>query len=221
MAAVINTYSGLQSAIASWMARDGDTDITDRFDDLLALHEHRMYYGAAEVPGLLPECQPLRIREMEVTNSTFALAATVAQPTGFLELIECKINSEDHRLDVVAEGTLDGYAAGTLGGPSVIAISGTDLRIMDDPGTSYTAILRYFAKLDTPTASASNWILTNAPNVYLHGCLFEASVMTGDKDAAGLYLATYAAHVRSMNQKRNSELRFATNVRMRLRGRTP
>lgn len=221
MAVVINTYTGLQAAIASWMAREGDTSITDRFDDLLSLHEHRMYYGAAEVPGLLPACDPLRIREMETVNASFALAATVAQPTGFLELIEAKINSESLRLDLVAEGTLSNYAAGSLGGPAVIAVSGTNFRVMDDPGSDYTATLRYFAKLTTPSAGVSNWILTNAPNVYLHGCLYEAAVMTGDATAAGLYLATYAAHVRALNQKRNSELRFATNVRMRVRGRTP
>lgn len=221
MAVVINTYGGLQDAIAAWMARDGDDDITSRFDDLLALHENRMYYGAAEVPGLLPACEPLRIREMETVNASFALSATVAQPTGFLELIECKLNSEDHRLDVVAEGTLSNYAAGSLGGPVVVAISGTNFRVMDDPGSSYTATLRYFQKLTTPSAVGDNWILTNAPNVYLHGCLYEAAVMTGDAQAAGLYLSTYAAHVRALNQRRNSELRNATNVRLRIRGRTP
>lgn len=221
MAVVVNTYNGLQEAIASWMARDGDDDITDRFDDLLALHEHRMYYGAAEVPGLLPACEPLRIREMEVTDAAFALAATVAQPDGFLELIEAKINSNDHRLDVVAQGNLDAYQAGAFGGPALIAISGTDFLIADDPGSSYTATLRYFKKLDTPSAAADNWILTNAPNVYLDGCLFEASKMTGDAQGAGLYLAAYSSSVRALNQRRNSELRYATNVRMRLRGRTP
>jgi hypothetical protein len=221
MAAVINTYGGLQDAIAAWMARDGDTDITDRFDDLIALHENRMYYGAAEVPGMLPACEPLRIREMETVNASFTLAATVAQPTGFLELIECRLNNEDYRLDVVAEGTLDGYRAGALGGPAVLAISGTNFRVMDDPGASYTATLRYFAKLATPSASADNWILTYAPNVYLDGCLFEASKMTGDAQAAALYLSSYASNVRALNQRRNSELRNATNVRMRLRGRTP
>lgn len=221
MAAVVNTYSGLQSAIASWMARDGDTDITGRFDDLLALHENRMYYGAAEVPGLLPACEPLRIREMEVADTSFLLAATVAQPTGFLELIECRLNNEDYRLDVVAEGTLSAYRAGSLGGPAVIAISGTNFRVMDDPGSAYTATLRYFAKLTTPSAAEDNWILTYAPNVYLDGCLFEAAKMTGDAQAAGLYLSSYAANVRALNQRRNSELRNAANVRLRLRGRTP
>lgn len=221
MAVVVNTYTGLQAAIALWLAREGDTTITDRFDDLIALHENRMYYGAAEVPGMLPACEPLRIREMETVDATFALAATVAQPSGFLDLIEAKINSEGYRLDVVAEGTLSNYAAGSLGGPAVIAISGTNFRVMDDPASAYTATLRYFAKLTTPSAGVSNWILTNAPNVYLDGCLFEAAKMTGDAQSAGLYLSAYASNVRALNQRRNSELRHATNVRMRLRGRTP
>jgi hypothetical protein len=221
MAAVINTFSGLQAAIASWMARDGDTDITDRFDDLIALHENRMYYGSAEVPGMLPACEPLRIREMETVNASFTLAATVAQPSGFLELIEAKLNSPERQLEVVAEGNLSAYQAGAFGGPALIAISGTNFRVMDDPGSDYTATLRYFAKLTTPSAAADNWILTYAPNVYLDGCLFEASKMTGDAQSAALYLSSYASNVRALNQRRNGELRNATNVRMRLRSRTP
>lgn len=222
MAAVVNTYTGMQAAVADWLGRAGDTDITGRFDDLMALHEHRMYYGSAEVPGLLPACEPLRIREMETVDSAFALSATVAQPTGFLELIEVKLNSGSERpLDIVPEGTLDAYREGAFGGPAMIAVSGTNFRVIDDPGSSYTATLRYLMKLPTPSSVANNWIIVNAPNLYLHGCLFEAAVMLGDKESAALYLSAYAAHVKGMNQRRNGELRSATNARLRMRGRMP
>ena len=33
MAAIITTYTGLQSAVAAWLARDGDVFITQSFDD--------------------------------------------------------------------------------------------------------------------------------------------------------------------------------------------
>lgn len=221
MAVVINTYVGLQAATADWLGRTGDTDIATRFDDFLALHEYRMYYGAKEVPGLLPQFEALRIREMETVNAAFALAATVAQPDGFLELIEAKLNSDDHRLDVVAEGNLDAYRAGAFGGPALIAVSGTNFRVMDDPGSAYTATLRYFAKLTTPNASDDNWILTTAPGLYLNGCLMEAALYIGSDEEAKKFGLLYAAQVGGLNQRRNSELRNATNVRMRLRGRTP
>lgn len=220
MAAVVNTYTGLQAAVAEWMARAGDTDITGRFDDYLALVENRLWYGSAQM-GAFPECEPLRIREMETVSAAFSLSsATVAQPSGFLELISAKLNSPERPMDIVHEGVIDGYRDQSLGGTYLIAVSGTNFRFFDAP-TSGTATLRYFAKLTTPTAGNSNWVLTNAPNVYLDGCLFEAAKMTGDADAAAMYLVGYASAVRGLNQRRNSELKAATNVRMRLRGRTP
>jgi hypothetical protein len=217
----IDTYSALASAVTEWMARAGDTDILGRFPDLLKLHEQRMYYGAKEVPGLLPQFEPLRIREMETTDASFTLGATVAQPTGFLELIEASLNSPQRPLDIVAEGVLAGYRDQSLGGPRLIAVSGTNFRVKDDPGSSYTATLRYFKKLTTPTGSTTNTILTTYPSLYLNGCLMQAYLMLGDKEDAQTYAALYVAEVGGLNERRNGELRNATNVRMRVRGRTP
>jgi hypothetical protein len=218
----INTYPSLSAAISAWLARDGDADIAARFDDLLALMEQGLYWGRTELPQLgLPACERLRIREMEVTDAAFALGAIVAQPAGFLELIEATLNSPLRPLDIVAEGVIAAYGEQLLGGTRLIAVSGTNFLLKDDPGSA-TATLKYFKKFDSPSATnPTNWLLTNAPGIYLNGCLREAAVFTGDLDAAKAYDALYAGAVSAMNARRNSELAAATNVRMRLRGRTP
>ena len=244
----VTSYTGLQAAIAQWMARGTDTIVTSRFDDLLALHEQRMYYGADEVPGLLPRFQPLRIREMETVDPAFSitgaaapdsaritqeeeirviesatdddaeLTATVAQPAGFLELIEASLNSPYAPLRIEHEGVIASYGEQTLSTAKIIAISGRNFRFKEASGT---ATLRFFQKLTTPSASESNWIIENAPGVYLNGCLIEAALMTTDFDSAMRYAAIYAAQVNGLNSRRNRELAFATNVRVRVRGRTP
>jgi hypothetical protein len=218
----ITTYTSLGSAVSEWMARAGDTDIATRFDDLLALQEQRMYYGAKEVPGILPAFEPLRIREMENTDTAFALTATVAQPTGFLELISAYLNNYGP-LEISSQSTIDSYANQTAATPLIIAPSGTNFRVWPDPGTgSYTATLRYYKKLTSPSATnATNWILTNAPGVYLNGCLLQAALYTGDMEAAKTYGALYVAEVGGLNERRNGELRGAHNVKIRVRGRTP
>lgn len=218
----ITTYTSLKSATAEWLGRSGDTDIATRFDDLLAMQEQRMYYGAKEVAEFLPAFEPLRIREMETVNSSFALSATVAQPTGFLELIEASLNTNQGPLDIVQEGVIAAYANGTPAQPRLIAVSSTNFRVYPDPGSSYTATLRYYAKLTSPSGTNStNWILTNAPGVYLNGCLMQAAIYNGDREAAMMYGALYVAEVGGLNERRNRELASATNVRMRVRGRTP
>lgn len=215
------TYGWLQSAVAEWLGRSGDTDITGRFTDLLGLHEQRMWYGAKEVPGILPAFEPVRIREMEAVDDAFALSETVAQPTGFLELISAKLNTPNSPLRIEHEGAIDAMGDRSATNPLIIAVSGTNFRIWPDPGTSYTATIRYYSKLATPTATASNWILQNAPGVYLNGCLMQAALLTGGMDEAKIYGALYVAEVGGLNERRNRELASATNVRMRIRGRTP
>jgi hypothetical protein len=214
----VTSYTGLKAAVQQWMARPGDTLVDSRFDDCLALHEQRMYYGASEVPGLLPQFQALRIREMEAGARSDIEEETVAQPAGFLELIEASLDSPYAPLRIEHQGVIASYGEQTLGANKIIAISGTDFRFKEASGT---VTIRYYQKLTTPSASASNWILENAPGVYLNGCLIEAALMTSDTTAAATYGALYAAQVGGLNQRRNRELAGATNVRMRVRGRTP
>lgn len=220
MAVQITTYGGLKAGVLAWMARSVDTLLDSRFDDLLALHEQRMYYGAKEVPGILPQFEPLRIREMETADTAFALDSTVAQPTGFLELIEASLNSPLAPLRIEHEGVIESYQSQTQDTPKIIAVSGTNFRVWPDPGSS-TATLRYYRKLTTPSASGVNWILSNAPGVYLNGCLMQAALLTSDLDSAKVYGALYVAEAGGLNERRNRELAGATNVRVRLRGRTP
>ncbi len=215
----ITTYGGLNAAVQQWMARPGATLLDTRFDDMLALHEQRMYYGADEVAGLLPRFEPLRIRDMETIDSAFAISGdTVAQPAGMLELIEASLNDPYAPLRVEHQGVIASYGTQTLDKAKIIVISGTDFRFKEASGT---ATLRYFQKLTTPSASASNWIIENAPGIYLNGCLIEAALMTQDFDSAAKYAAIYAAQVGGLNGQRRGELAYATNVRMRVRGRTP
>lgn len=219
MAVNITSYSGLKSAIQAWMARTGDTLLDTRFDDCLALHEQRMYFGAAAVPNLLPAFEPLRIREMETVDSAFAISAeTVAQPTGFLELIEASLNSPYAPLRIEHEGVIASYGDQTLSVAKIITVSGTNFRFKESGGT---ATLRYYQKLTTPSASGGNAILTNFPGVYLNGCLIEAAILTGDFEGAAKYAAIYTSQVGGLNQRKNRELAGATNVRVRVRGRTP
>ncbi len=219
----LNTYTALGSAVADWLTRAGDPDLAARFPDFLALHETRMYDGAHAVPGLFPEMEAIRIPEMEQVDASFAISNGVEQPTGFLELIQATLNTDNNPLDIVEQSVIDSYRTQSIGAPTMIAVSGTGFRFKDDPGSGeYTVTLRYYAKLTTPSpATDTNDILTNAPGVYLNGCLFEAAKYLGDLEAAKLYAAQYASDVAGQNKRKNRVLNSSHNIRMRIRGRTP
>jgi hypothetical protein len=226
MAVQINTYSGILAGVLAWLGRDaaGETIITSRFDDILAICERRIYYGyATEDVGNALRSDPLRIVEMETVDDAFSLSSgTVAQPAGFLELISAYNNSDDKPIQINAQRVIDGYgsqAMGRVGG--IIAVSGTNFRVFDAPTTAITATLRYYKKLTTPAGSTVNDILTNYPDVYLYGCLTEASIRTQDEPGALRYLAMYNSSVQGLNA-RTQRIMASANPRMRVRaGMTP
>jgi hypothetical protein len=202
MAAQINTYGGVRTGVLAWLARTGDALLDGRFDDFLLNCERRMYYGyAVDEPASPLRSDPLRIAEMETADAAFALSsATVAQPSGFLELISAKLNSPEGPLQQVSQRTLDGYGTQSLGGTKLIAVSGTNFRFLDVP-SSGTATLRYYRKLATPSGSTGNDILTNYPDVYLYGCLIEAAIFTQGEAEAQRYLQLYNASVAGLNAR--------------------
>jgi hypothetical protein len=210
MAVQINTYGGLKAGVLAWLARSGDSLLDSRFDDFLLNCERRIYYGfAADDPAnsqpsaaAALRSDPLRTVDMETADPAFALSAVTPQPATFLELISAQLNSPNAPLQIVAQRTIDGYASATQDQPRLIAVSGTNFRVFPDPGTAaYTATLRYYQKLATPAGATVNAILTGSPDVYLYGCLVEASIFTQDEPGALRYLALYNASVAGLNAR--------------------
>ncbi len=203
MAVQITTYGGLKAGVLGWLARTGDTLLDLRFDDFLLNCERRIYYGhATEDAGNPLRSDPLRIVEMETVDPAFALSATTAQPASFLELISAQLNSPNAPLQIVGQRTIDGYASSAPGQPRLIAVSGTSFRVFPDPGAgAYTATLRYYQKLATPAGAVVNAILTNSPDVYLYGCLVEASIFSQDEPGALRYLPLYNASAAGLNAR--------------------
>src|SRR5690348_7395711 len=209
MAALITNYNGLVSALATWLLRDGDSVITSRADDYIALCEQRMYLGGEAIPLLgIPAHEAIRIPDMYQVNASFSLGKSVAAPDGILELVEVKLNTTDTPpLQIVEESILDSMGDDNCD-PRYVALSGNNLRAWpaSDDGT-YDSTIRYYKRLTTPSASnATNWILTNAPSVYLNGCLLEISLSTGDFDSATKYALLYGSAANSLNAQKNRRL---------------
>jgi hypothetical protein len=227
MAVAINTYSGILGGVLSWLGRDagGETIITNRFDDILAMCERRMYYGfATEDVGNPLRSDPLRIPEMEITVRTADVAAgdtTIAQPSDFLELISVYNSTLNAPMNIVSQRVIDGFGSRSVGSTKLIAVSGTNFRLLDAAPASLSLTMHYYRKLTTPSGSTVNDILTKYPDVYLYGCMIEACIRTQDRAGSLDYLAMYNASVAGLNA-RTQRITASTVPVMRLRvGRTP
>lgn len=172
----ITTYSELQTAVANWLERD---DLTSRIPEFIALAESRMN-------------RKLRLRQ-QVTRATADVADTYsAVPTDFLEPIAAKVG--DYDLTISTQGALSRLASGvtTEGRPTHYAVVDGEIRYFPSPDTTYSVELTYFAKIPALSASVTtNWLLSLAPDAYLHGAITEAAVYLRDGELAAAAKALF------------------------------
>jgi len=178
----LSTYSDLQSAIANWLARAGDAALTAAAPDFITLAETRLN-------------RDLRLRAMETRDSAFAIsAAYTALPSGFLGLRSIRLNTTPAAaLEAMAPEQMDRAHAGWQSGrPRAYAIVANQLRLAPTPDAAYSADIVYWKAFTALSAGQpSNWLLSNAPDLYLYASLMEAVAFTGNDERLPLWAAAY------------------------------
>ena len=165
----LSTYTELKSAIANWLNRSDLT--TEIGDDFIKLVESE--YNSK-----------LRIKAMLTSKTDYSVdAETVAAPTGFLQVRDFYIvqGTNKYSLTYMPPTQMDQVKGGsTTGRPNVYTILGTNFRFAPTPDATYTATINYYKAIDALSGStATNWILTNHPGVYLYGSLYHAANFLG------------------------------------------
>lgn len=170
--AQITNYTTLAAAIDDWEERDLDAD------ELIGLAEaeFRVHLG------------PHYARE---TSATVAFTSGSASlPSGFVRPI-AMTHSTYGEIDLVTLAQVRKLRLNATGIPSVYAVTGSTLEV----GPSYTGNLTfdYEAKLTGLDGSnATNWLITNAPHVYLDMCRFYAKSKFEDPNAVAFRAAALA-----------------------------
>ena len=153
------TYAELTSAITSWLHR---SDLTAQIDTFIDLTEAAITRG-------------LRTLEME-TTTTVSAAASIALPTGFLEMRSIKLDvNPEHPLDYVPPYTRAALSDGASGVPAYYTIYNNLIYLLPTPDSSYNVTISYYKSI-TPldSTNTSNFLSTGHPDLYLNGCLEQA-----------------------------------------------
>jgi hypothetical protein len=186
-------YTDLQAAIATWLAATGDTEVTGNAADFITLAEQRINYGAE---GAYPS-PPLRLQAMETVNPAFAVAAEYTDlPADFLEMRRLVLpTSPPWLVQVVSEEQIVALFGGATGTAYVAAVVGQQLQIKPVITVATNFELTYVAKVPALSVAApTNWLLTNAPGVYLYAALLEAvGIGVADPGMAAQWYAAYQA----------------------------
>ena len=159
----INTYATLQTAVANWLDR---SDLTDRIPEFISLAESTFN-------------RVLRIRAMETTvsDTTPSGSKEDALPTGYLQMREIHLTTSPvGSLAYITPEIMYRIRSGsTSAKPNSYTIVGDNILFGPTPDGAYTYDMTYYKSFDALTdVATTNWVILNAPDLYLYGTLLQA-----------------------------------------------
>jgi len=169
----LDTYTNLQAAVAAWLP---DASLTSRIPDFIQLAE--------------TDCNTqLRTRYQEARAQLNITGEYVTLPNDFREFRSGYLNSSprrqfefmpnDQQTALIVNNTVWGDCQKVY-----FSIQGDSFRFAPVPTGGETAQIQYWAKIPPLAQNATNWLLTNFPNVYLFGALYYATI--GRRDDASI-----------------------------------
>lgn len=197
-----STFADLKQAIATFADR---TDKTTAIEDYITLATTRILYGSMEPPFI---SDPLRIRAMETSAYATFSAQQVELPDGYLQMRRLIVSGDTGGpLKLISPDTFwQKYTHTTSGVPREFTIEGESLFIGPTPDGSYTGRMLYYKAFDTLTnPTDTNWLLTNAPAVYLQGALIELWDDVKDYEAKVEAHKAFVGAINSLNKADQSD----------------
>ncbi len=200
----ISTYSELNTAVANWLDRD---DLTDRIPEFITLCEARFN-------------RSLRIRAMEtldISVDTVSGTSTVALPTGYVQMRDINlITSPITQLQYLTPEIMNRVHAGSNSGkPETYTIIANKILFGPTPDAVYDISMLYYKTFDALSDSApTNWVITNAPDVYLYGTLLEAEPFLMNDQRVQLWAMALTQSINTLQEQDNKDRHSGSALRV-------
>lgn len=123
----------------------------------------------------------------------------VPLPSGYLAMRNSYIDTSPiQNLQLLTPDEMDAqYPWGDPGTPKAFCIEGDSLRFGPPPDKQYVMQCLYYQKFGV-LATATNWLMTNKPDVYLWGTLLEAKIFLEDDAGALKFLRLFRAAIQGL-----------------------
>ena len=199
----ISNYTELQTAVANWLDRD---DLTARIPEFIALAEARFN-------------RVLRLRAMEAkyTANTVASQRNLALPTSYIQMRNFQVNTSPlTTLSYVTPEIYDRLWGGsTSGTPKFYTILANEVSFGPIPGSVMEVEMLFYKKFDNLSGSvATNWLITNAPDIYLYGSMLEAEPFIMNDERVPLWAAALERGVSDLQEQDNKDRHSGSALRV-------
>lgn len=172
----IANYTDLRAAIKSWLRR---SDLDTFIPDFISLCE-------ADLNARL------RLSQMEVRTILSASSEYTSFVTEPLELRNIQINTNPvTALSYMSPQDMDRIYGGKTGKPLFYAIVADTLQLAPIPDGTYNVEIDYYASITGLATTATNFLLTKAPDIYLYGSLLHSAPYVHDDKRITIWLKLY------------------------------
>lgn len=207
--ATITNYANLQTTIADFLNRDDLTSVIPTFIQLAEAQMNR----------------DLRHWRMEVRASGQQSSgdAYMQIPADWVETIRFHITDGGTKpLDLISRKALEDKRAGNenmSGTPRYYTHADSQFELYPTPNEDTNTELLYFAKIPSLSdGNTSNWLLEDAPDVYLYGALIHSSPYLAEDERVGVWAQMYSAAVSQLNDKSEKSRMSGSGLTVKIRG---
>lgn len=203
---MITDYASLQAAVASGLHRSTDTDILAELPRFVQMAEQEIFREL-----------PLRILETSVTGTTTGPTIAIPAGTASIDKLALSVNTNSSiTLDYTPASAREWTAVGQ---PKRYALENGVIRLLPPPDSPYAYTLYIVPDL-TPlsTGNPTNWLLLNAPDVYLLGTTIQAVNWTKDGEEAARCIPMFERAIDSIRRK-DARKRFPTTGGLQIKPR--
>lgn len=205
----ISTYAELKTAIADFLNRD---DLTSAIPNFIALAE-------ADIS------REIRHWKMEARSQGQQSSGDeyMQLPSDWLETIRLHLTgSGTSPLDLLSRASMADKRAGdedTAGTPQYYCHADGQIQLYPTPDADTDVELLYYQKVAALSDSnTTNWLLTDAPDVYLYGSLVHTAPYLGEDNRTMVWAQLYAAALQKLQQSSQRARMSGSGLTMKVRG---
>jgi hypothetical protein len=166
----------------------------------------------------------LRHHKMLTRSTSIIDSRTIAVPTDWLETRRLALISPTTSARTLQMASVDELMdrriqwADQSGTPELYAHVGEEFEVWPQPDAEYTAEILYYADFESLSALVStNWILEQAPDVYLYGSLVMAETINRSDERVPLWAQMYESALTNLNGASERAKVSGSSLRMRWR----
>lgn len=207
---MIADYDELQAAIADFLNRE---DLTPTIPTFIRLAESRID-------------RELRHWRQERRSEAALSAQYSALPADFMQFVRLQlVDDRTGELSPVSMSTMLQMRADRNdrpGRPTHYALTAQGLELFPTPDAEYTASMVYYGRIPALSASnTTNWLLTEAPDVYLYGALIHSAPYLKDDARLTVWESLFKLGIDTLGTS-SMDARFGgTGLKMKTRRGAP